>query len=155
MTRTVFRATLSLDNTGTEPLENLQVSLQGYKVVDGEQVEVPWEEFNSLFTIGSPETTSPGTGGEFQYLDGSDSLPVGKGFASTWTFVPRRLAAPEAPERYLIGGEISHRNPARPEEGRFIDFKAAFQNTDALGGQRGRRARFPVTRLPRRCQPVP
>ena len=42
MTRTVFRATLSLDNTGAQPLEELRVSLQGYRVEDGEQVAVPW-----------------------------------------------------------------------------------------------------------------
>lgn len=54
MTRTVFRATLSLENTGSAPLDELRVTLQGYRVVDGEQVAVPGEEFGRAFGIAGP-----------------------------------------------------------------------------------------------------
>ncbi len=90
LTRDAFAASLNLDNSGVEPLTNVQVEV---RVLNDNG-----EDSTDLFGIAGPE------------ISGLNSGVVAAGSAAdwAWTIIPGREAAPEQVEIYFVEGVISY-----------------------------------------------
>jgi len=112
MTRTVFRASLAVENTSDASLDGPWIRLEAYHDAEGSRVPIEWSQFGTLFDVEGPviSTASP----NLSAFDGTGHLSGGERATATWTFIPTRHAAPTRPERYYIGGEIGYTDASDP-----------------------------------------
>ena len=95
ITRTAFRATLTLGNSPVNvPLQNVSVTLN---------IQDPGgKPANTLFGISNPVLTG------LSAVNGSASLAPGSQATAVWTILPTRDAAPTATTQYTVGGTIKY-----------------------------------------------
>lgn len=94
MTRSAFRATLSMENTGPDNLENMAVVLE----ITGQSGNAA----NDLFGVYPPTLTG------ISNLNGSGVLASLASMQAEWIIVPTSDAAPTEAIKYLVGGQISY-----------------------------------------------
>lgn len=95
LTRTAFKATLKVDNTGeNSPLDNFQVSLS-IKTENGQVAD-------TLFVRSEPELTGIST------IDGSASLISKTSATVTWNILPLRDAALRESTVYYVTGDVQY-----------------------------------------------
>ena len=94
ITRTAFRATLTLGNSPANvPLQNVKVTLDIRGAANAPA--------NAKFGISSPVLTH-------LTVDGAGTLPPGVQGSAVWTILPTRDAAPDADTPYTVGGTIAY-----------------------------------------------
>ncbi|MBI5865065.1 MAG: hypothetical protein HZB38_11275 [Planctomycetes bacterium] len=93
--RSAFRATLEINNDGSDPLEAIDVDVQ---VLDDQGADA-----TSRFGIFPPDLVG------LSDVDGGGSIPGGghSGSAS-WLIVPMDAAAPDGPRHYRVGGTFGY-----------------------------------------------
>lgn len=95
VTRSAFRATLELDNVGSDPLEALLVDVQ---VTDEAGLDA-----TDLFGLFPPEFT-----GAINDVSGSGSVPGGASGSVSWILLPSDDAAPTEVKPYFVSGLLSY-----------------------------------------------
>ncbi len=94
ISRSGFRATLELQNTSTDPLEEVIVALD---IRDASNVAS-----DNRFGVYPPELTG------ISDVSGGGSVPGGSTAQAVWTIVPKDEAAPQEAKRYYVGGTLSY-----------------------------------------------
>lgn len=95
LTRDAFRATLEIENKTATPLENIRVNVTVISALGSGGTE--------LFDLGTPDL-SVLTG-----VDGTGTLAGNSSGTAKWLIIPTVDAAPNAPERFFVGGTLSYR----------------------------------------------
>ena len=94
MTRAAFRGTLVVDNTGTAAIDGIRVTLD-FRDEAG-------ADASSRFVIDGPVLNG------LNAVDGTGTIQAGGTGGATYTFLPTRDAAPDAPRAYRIGGTLRY-----------------------------------------------
>ncbi len=98
--REAFQATLEIENSENDPLENVQVEIVIRQVGTG-------SVSTSLFSLGNATTSGDISASSGRHGDLGWFLPQdGKG-SLEWLFVPYSEAAPEMDTLYDVGGQVS------------------------------------------------
>lgn len=95
LTRSAFKATLELENSGIDPLEGIGVNIV-LKDIDGNVA-------TDRFGIYPPELTGGLTG-----VAGNGSLPPASDGTASWIIIPTDDAAPLVPATYFVSGSLQY-----------------------------------------------
>lgn len=95
LTRSAFKATLELENSGIDPLEGVGVNIV-IKDFDGNVA-------TDRFGIYPPELTGSLTG-----VAGNGSLPPASDGTASWIIIPTDDAAPLVPAAYFVSGSLQY-----------------------------------------------
>ena len=94
LSRGGFKATLAIDNSGSEPITGLAITVA---------VEDQFgNDATSLFGIGAPALTN------LSDVGGTGAIAAGSTGSAVWTLVPSDAAAPDGPTSYFVKATLSY-----------------------------------------------